>query len=122
MLEFVHRATYQDILIHRGSSRLFVRRSLEGAGLESEGTDRGDSVLAGPRFCDDLLLAHPQAHEGLAQRVVDLVSPCVVQILPLQVDLGPPAVRPAPRPPAAESYIQTPNTLSLAVVRVLCKV
>lgn len=54
-------------------------------------------MLAGSGFCNDALLAHAQAEQRLAQRVVDLVCPRVVQILALQVDLRPSPIRPGTR-------------------------
>lgn len=48
----------------------------------------GDAVLAGPRLGDDAGLAHPLRQEALADDVVDLVGPGVVQVLPLEVYPG----------------------------------
>ena len=56
---------------------------------------RGHAVLPRARLRDDALLAHALAQQGLAQGVVDLVGPRVVQVLALQVDLGAAAVGPA---------------------------
>mmetsp|Transcript_5994 Transcript_5994/g.20667 ORF Transcript_5994/g.20667 Transcript_5994/m.20667 type:complete len:222 (+) Transcript_5994:781-1446(+) len=58
--------------------------------LETEpGAHRGSghAVLAGSRLRDDPLLSELLAHQGLAQGVVDLVRPRVVQVLPLEVNL-----------------------------------
>lgn len=54
------------------------------------GTSRcgGHTVLAGSRFGDDPLLAHAERQQGLAKRVVDLVSAGVVQVFALQPDFG----------------------------------
>mmetsp|Transcript_11982 Transcript_11982/g.33139 ORF Transcript_11982/g.33139 Transcript_11982/m.33139 type:complete len:415 (-) Transcript_11982:284-1528(-) len=48
----------------------------------------GHAVLARPGLRDDPLLPELLAHEGLAEGVVDLVGPGVVQVLPLEVDLA----------------------------------
>jgi len=41
-------------------------------------------VLAGARFGDDPVLAHPSGEQHLAERIVDLVRAGVTEILPLQ--------------------------------------
>ena len=51
----------------------------------------GHAVLAGAGLGDDAVLAHPQREQGLAERVVDLVRAGVVEVLALQIDLGPAA-------------------------------
>lgn len=45
-----------------------------------------DAVLAGTRLRDELLLAHALREQGLAEAVVDLVRPGVVEILTFEVD------------------------------------
>ena len=60
--------------------------------LESEiGRSRGqgDAVLACSRLGDDLLFAHVLGQKPLAHAVVELVGPGVVEVLPLEIDLGP---------------------------------
>ena len=52
-----------------------------------------DAMLARSGFGDDAGLAHPLGEQHLPQRVVDLVRPGEVQILPLEVDLRPSRVR-----------------------------
>jgi hypothetical protein len=49
--------------------------------------------LTGASLGDDALLAHAQAHERLAERVVDLVGAGVVEVLALEVDVRAGAVR-----------------------------
>mmetsp|Transcript_11316 Transcript_11316/g.26221 ORF Transcript_11316/g.26221 Transcript_11316/m.26221 type:complete len:268 (+) Transcript_11316:677-1480(+) len=48
----------------------------------------GDSVLSCPRFCNDAWFAHAFRQQGLSDRIVDLVSTGVSQILTLQPDSG----------------------------------
>ena len=48
----------------------------------------GDAVLAGPGFRDDAALAHPPGQQDLADAIVDLVGAGMVQLVPLEVDLG----------------------------------
>ena len=50
---------------------------------------RRHPVLTGPGLGDHPLLAHPLGQQRLAQRVVDLVGPGVVQVLALQINLRP---------------------------------
>ena len=40
-------------------------------------------------LCDDLLLAHVLGEKSLPETVVDLMCPCMVEILSLQIDLSP---------------------------------
>jgi hypothetical protein len=49
---------------------------------------RGHAVLARAGFRDDPGLAHAAGEDDLAQHVVDLVRAGVVQLVPLEVDLG----------------------------------
>ena len=44
----------------------------------------------GPGLGNDPLLAHPLGQQPLAQGVVDLVGPGVVQVFPFEIDLGAP--------------------------------
>ena len=44
-------------------------------------------VLPCAGLCNDAPLVHAQAQESLAEGVVDFVSPRVIQVLPLEVDL-----------------------------------
>src|SRR5690348_14819539 len=46
-------------------------------------------MLAGAGFGDDALLSHPAGEKDLAQHVVDLVRAGVVELLALEIDLGP---------------------------------
>lgn len=55
---------------------------------ERRGGGGGHSVLPGPGFGDDLLLPEAFRQQDLAQGVVDLVGSGVVQVFPLEVDLG----------------------------------
>jgi hypothetical protein len=55
------------------------------------GGRRGHAVLSRAGLGDDLLLAHALGQQNLADGVVDLVRAEVVQILALEVDLGPAA-------------------------------
>ncbi len=57
----------------------------DGPGADGGG---GHAVLAGAGFRDDALLAEFLAHERLAEGVVDLVRPRVVQVLALEVNLS----------------------------------
>lgn len=50
----------------------------------------GNAMLTGACFCNDSLLSHAPAKEGLPQGVVDLVCPCVIQVFPLEVDFRSP--------------------------------
>ena len=43
-------------------------------------------MLTSSCLCNDTLLAHPSAQQHLAQRVVDLVGACVVQVFSLEVN------------------------------------
>ena len=56
------------------------------------GTGRGGghAMLPCARLGDDPPLAHPQCEQDLAERIVDLVRPGVVEILAFQVDPAPP--------------------------------
>ena len=56
-----------------------------------QGSGRGesDAVLAGSGLGNELLLAHLLCEQSLAQAVVDLVGARVVEVLPLEIDLGP---------------------------------
>ena len=47
---------------------------------------RCDTVLAGARLGDDAPLAHALREQHLSERVVELVRPRVVEVLPLQID------------------------------------
>lgn len=49
-------------------------------------THSGHTVLSSTSLCNDTLLGHTLAEQGLTQAVVDLVGASVVQILTLQVD------------------------------------
>ena len=49
----------------------------------------GHAVLARSRLGNEPGLAHLLGQQGLAQHVVDLVGPGVVQVLPLEVNFGP---------------------------------
>jgi hypothetical protein len=49
---------------------------------------RGNAMLAGAGFRDHARLAHASRQEGLADAVVDLVRPGVVEVFSLQVDLS----------------------------------
>ena len=49
---------------------------------------RCHSVLARTRLGDDSFLAHAQCEQGLSDRVIDLVSAGVIQVLALQIDPG----------------------------------
>src|SRR5918995_3283994 len=66
---------------------------VDDALLAVEGRDGGrcDAVLARAGLGDDAFLAHPVGEQYLAQGVVDLVRPCVREVLTLEPD-----VRPAP--------------------------
>ena len=59
---------------------------------EGAGRRRGDAVLAGAGLGDHPRLVHPLGQHDLADGVVDLVGAGVVQVLALQVDLGPAGV------------------------------
>ena len=59
---------------------------------ESRHSSGGHPVLAGAGFGDDPFLAHFLGQEALAQGVVDLVSPGVVQVFPFQIDFGAPQI------------------------------
>ena len=50
---------------------------------------RRDAMLACPCFRNDSGLLHPQCQQCLSERVVDLMGTRVIQILPLEPDLGP---------------------------------
>ena len=50
---------------------------------------RGDPVLAGAGLGDHPGLAHPVRQEDLADPIVDLMGAGMVEVLPLQVNLGP---------------------------------
>ena len=50
---------------------------------------RGDAMLPGAGLGDDPLLAHPPRQHHLAEHVVDLVRAGVVELVALEVDLGP---------------------------------
>ena len=58
---------------------------------------RGDAVLAGPGLGDDAGLAHPLGQQRLAEHVVDLVGPGVVEVLALEQDRGPAGLGPEAR-------------------------
>jgi hypothetical protein len=64
-----------------------ARQAEQGAGC-----CRGDAVLAGPRLGDDARLAHAFGEQRLADAVVDLVRPGVVEVLALEVHLRPAGV------------------------------
>src|SRR5690606_9283564 len=49
---------------------------------------RGDAVLTGTRFSDDALLAQAPRQQDLADAVVDLVGAGVIEVFPLEPDLG----------------------------------
>lgn len=57
-------------------------------------------MLTGACLGNDALLAHPTAKQNLPQGVVDLMRPCVIQVLALEVDLCPSPVGPAHHSPA----------------------
>src|SRR5690606_28313527 len=70
------------------------------------GGSRGHAVLPCARFRNDSLLAHPQRQQSLAQRVIDLVRPGVVEVLAFEPDLcttgqlaQPPCMIDGARPP-----------------------
>ena len=44
-------------------------------------------MLASPCLRDDLLLAHPFSQQDLTKGIVNLVSSCMVEVFPFQVDL-----------------------------------
>ena len=46
------------------------------------------SMLTCACLCNDPFLAQPLRQQGLSNCIVDLVSSCVIQILPLQIDKG----------------------------------
>ncbi|MNW52151.1 hypothetical protein D3C74_296600 [compost metagenome] len=46
-------------------------------------------MLARAGLCDDFLLPHPLSQDPLPDRIVDLVSAGMVQILAFQVNFGP---------------------------------
>jgi hypothetical protein len=73
----VERLTIHVLLAH-------VHDTLEPE--ESTGGRGGHPVLTGTRLGDDPALPHPLSQKGLPERVVDLVRPRMVQILPLEVD------------------------------------
>ena len=50
---------------------------------------RGDAVLAGAGLGDESRLAHPPGEQRLAEDVVDLVRPGVVEVLPLEQQAQP---------------------------------
>src|SRR5690606_29620455 len=58
---------------------------------------RGHPVLPGPGLGDDPLLAQPLGQQSLAQHVVDLVRPGVVEVLALEDHPDPTAVLGEPR-------------------------
>ena len=68
-----------------------MRAHIDHAFQAELGANRGgrDPVLAGPGLGNDPGLAHPAGEDDLAQHIVDLVRAGVVQLVPLQVDLGP---------------------------------
>ena len=60
--------------------------------LEVEQSAHGGSrhtVLAGAGLGDDAALAHALGQQGLAQSVVELVRPGVVEVLALEIDGSP---------------------------------
>ena len=84
--------------------------------LQTEvGTGRGGghAVLPGARLGDDPPLAHPQREQDLAERIVDLVRPGVVEVLAFQVDPGPAALF---RQPAGEVQRRRPADIVLVQV------
>src|ERR687892_433492 len=64
---------------------------VDDAPLAVEGRDggRGDAVLARSGLRDYAFLAHPIGEQYLAQGIVDLVRPCVREVLALEPDIGP---------------------------------
>ena len=48
-----------------------------------------DAMLSGAGFGDDALLAHPAGEQDLAEHIVDLVRAGVVELVALEIDLGP---------------------------------
>ena len=67
-------------------------------------------MLSGPRLGNDPPLAHPQGEQGLAQRVVDLVRPRMIEVLALEIDLCPAALL---RQPAGEIQRRRPADIVL---------
>ena len=53
---------------------------------------RGDTMLSGTGLGDHALLAHPSGEQGLAEGVVDFMSPGMEQVLALEIDLSPAAM------------------------------
>lgn len=45
-------------------------------------------MLTGARFRNDALFAHFLCKEALAQSIIDLVGPRMVQVFPFEIDLG----------------------------------
>ena len=86
-----------DVLpLARSIDRAHVHRAFQPVARCHRG--RGHPVLACTRLGDDALLAHAPGQERLANGVVDLVGPGVVEIFTLEVDLCPTQhLRPAPR-------------------------
>ena len=83
--EELHPVDVQQLPLH-------VLRAHEDLALQAEICGHGgcgDAVLARAGLRYHAGLAHPLGQQALADDVVDLVGPCVVQVLPLDVDLGP---------------------------------
>ena len=64
---------------------------IDDAGIAKTGTDRcgGDAVLTGPGLGNDPRLAHAAGEQDLADAVIDLVRAGMVQLVALEIDLGP---------------------------------
>ena len=77
------------------------------------GRGGGHAVLPGARLGDDPPLAHAKREQGLAERVVDLVGPGMVEVLALEVDPRPAAVF---RQPAGEVQRRRPADIVLVQV------
>ncbi len=87
-----HLGAQQVHAEHVGHLPLDVDRAhVDHAGQAEAGGDggRGHAVLAGAGLGDDAFFAHASRQQDLADAVVNLVRAGVVQLLALEIDLGP---------------------------------